>query len=80
MTFRITRHDGEEDDITPQAFDNYDDAYDLLVEIYGDLCYSDADYENHPCKIAKQGRVSDQNIYNLLGNDWTSTCLGFFGA
>ncbi len=48
MTYRITRHDGEEDDITSQGFDNYDDAYDLLDEIYGDMCCSDADYEDRP--------------------------------
>ena len=48
MTYRITRHDGEEDDITSRIFDNYDDAYELLEEIYGDMCCSDADYEDHP--------------------------------
>ena len=48
MTYRITRHDGEEDDITSQSFDNYNDAYDRLEEIYGDMCCSDADYEDRP--------------------------------
>ena len=48
MTYRITRLDGEEDDITSQSFDNYDDAYELLEEIYGDMCCSDADYEDRP--------------------------------
>ena len=48
MTYHITRHDGEEDDITSQSFENYDDAYDLLEEIYGDMCCSDADYEDRP--------------------------------
>ena len=48
MKYRIARHDGEEDDITSQDFDNYDDAYDLLEEIYGDMCCSDADYEERP--------------------------------
>ena len=48
MKYRITRHDGEEDDITSQGFDDYDDAYDLLEEIYGDMCCSDADYEDRP--------------------------------
>ena len=48
MKYRIIRHDGEEDDITSQEFDNYDDAYDLLEEIYGDMCCSDADYEDRP--------------------------------
>ena len=48
MRYLITRHDGEEDDITSQRFDNYDDAYELLEEIYGDMCCSDADYEDRP--------------------------------
>ena len=46
MTYRITRKDGEEDDITSQDFVSYDDAYDLLEGIYGDMCCSDADYED----------------------------------
>lgn len=48
MTYIITRQDGDEDEITGQLFKNYDDAYDLLAEIYSDLCCSDADYEYHP--------------------------------
>ena len=48
MKYRITRHDGEEDDITTQQFENYDDAYEFLEEIYGDMCCSDADYEDRP--------------------------------
>ena len=48
MRYLIKRHDGEEDDITSQDFDNYDDAYDLLEEIYGDISCSDADYEQRP--------------------------------
>ena len=48
MRHLITRDDGEEDDITSQRFDNYDDAYELLEEIYGDMCCSDADYEDRP--------------------------------
>ena len=48
LTYRITRHDGKEDEITSQIFENYDDAYDLLEEIYGDMCCSDADYEDRP--------------------------------
>ena len=48
MRYLITRHDGEEGDITSQEFENYDDAYDLLEEIYGDMCCSDADYEDRP--------------------------------
>ena len=48
MRHHITRQDREEDDITSQSFDNYDDAYALLEEIYGDMCCSDADYEERP--------------------------------
>ena len=48
MKYRIARHDGGEDHITSQAFDNYDDAYDLLEGIYRDICYSDADYGDRP--------------------------------
>ena len=48
MTYRITRHDGDDDDITSQSFENYDDAYELLEEIYVDMCCSDADYEDRP--------------------------------
>jgi len=48
MKYQISRHDGEEDDITVECFDNYDDAYDLLEGICGDMCCSDADYEDRP--------------------------------
>ena len=48
MTYRISRHDGEEDKVTSQVFKNYDDAYDLIEEIYRDICCSDADYEDRP--------------------------------
>ena len=48
MKYSITRHDGEKDNITSQEFENYDDAYDLLEEVYGDICCSDADYEDRP--------------------------------
>ena len=48
MRHCITRNDGEEDEITAQEFENYDDAYEFLEEIYGDMCCSDADYEGHP--------------------------------
>ena len=48
MRYLITRHDGEEDDNTAQSFENYNDAYEFLEEIYGDMCCSDADYEDRP--------------------------------
>ena len=48
MKYLICRHDGGEDEITAQVFTNYDDAYNLLEEIYSDICCSDADYEDRP--------------------------------
>ena len=44
MTYKIVRIDGKDDELTAQSFDKYSDAYDLLEELYGDLCCSDADY------------------------------------
>ena len=44
MNYKIIRIDGNDDELTAQIFDKYSDAYDLLEEIYGDLCCSDADY------------------------------------
>ena len=44
MAYKIIRIDGKDDNLTAQIFDKYSDAYDLLVELYGDLCCSDADY------------------------------------
>ena len=44
MSYKIIRIDGKDDELTAQSFDNYSDAYDLLEELYGDLCCSDADY------------------------------------
>ena len=46
MIYKITRIDGKEDDVTSQTFSNYADAYDFLEKIYGDICCSDADYED----------------------------------
>ena len=48
MTYQIIRLDKESDDITEQLFKSYDDAYDLLEEIYSDVCCSDADYGDRP--------------------------------
>ena len=53
MKFKIVRLDGKDDDITSQTFKNYEDAYDLLAKIYGDICCSDTDYEN-------------ENYYNIV--------------
>ena len=46
MIYKIVRIDGKEDGITSQTFLNYSDAYDLLDKIYGEVCCSDADYED----------------------------------
>ena len=48
MIYKIIRHDQESDDITDQSLSCYDEAYDLLKEIYSDVCCSDADYGNRP--------------------------------
>ena len=44
MIYKIVRHDKESDDITDPSFSSYDEAYDLLEEIYPDVYSSDADY------------------------------------
>ena len=48
MIYKIVRHDKESDDITHQEFDSYDETYDVLEEIYSDVCGSDADYGDRP--------------------------------
>ena len=48
MKYKIQRLDGEADDITTQSFESYDEAYDLLANIYEDICCSDADYNDRP--------------------------------
>ena len=48
MTYKIIRHDKESDHFTEQSFNSYDEAYDLLEEIYSDVCCSDADYGKRP--------------------------------
>ena len=46
MVYKIIRIDGKNDKLTAQTFNKYSDAYDLLEELYGDICCSDADYED----------------------------------
>ena len=46
MTYKLIRIDGKDDNLTAKIFDNYSDAYNLLEELYGDSCCSDADYGN----------------------------------
>tara|TARA_Y100001968_G_scaffold316726_1_gene344935 strand:- start:3 stop:152 length:150 start_codon:yes stop_codon:yes gene_type:complete len=48
MKYKIERIDVKSDDITSQVFKNYDDAYDLLDNIYKDLGCSEADYNDQP--------------------------------
>ena len=43
MIYKIKRIDGEIDEITTQSFQNYDETYDLLANIYEDICCSNAD-------------------------------------
>ena len=44
MPYKLIRIDGKYDEFTAQSFAKYSDAYDLLEELYGDICCSDADY------------------------------------
>ena len=46
MIYKIVRIDGKKDNLTSQIFSNYSDAYDSLDKMYGDICCSDADYED----------------------------------
>ena len=48
MKYQIQRTDGETDEITYQKFQNFDEAYDLLENIYEDICCSYADYNDRP--------------------------------
>ena len=48
MIYKIIRLDQKTDHITLQSFDSYDEAYDVLEEIYADVCCSDADYGYSP--------------------------------
>ena len=48
MSYQIKRIDGEIDEITTQSFQNHDEAYDMLANIYEDLCGSDEDYDDRP--------------------------------
>ena len=46
MSYQIKRIDGEIDEITTQSFQNYDETYNMLANIYEDLYCSDADYND----------------------------------
>ena len=54
MLYKLIRFDGKEDSVTVKRFKNYDDAYNFLVKIYGDVFCSDFDYEDRPyCDIVQ---------------------------
>ena len=70
MGYKIIRLDGKEDKITSHVFDSYSDAYDLLDSIYGDLCCSDADYED----IVDYNIVENKENTKIMSNkNWTPT-------
>tara|TARA_B100000214_G_C23395260_1_gene369073 strand:- start:134 stop:307 length:174 start_codon:yes stop_codon:yes gene_type:complete len=48
MAFKIIRQDRKSDDNTEQLFNSYNEAYDLLEELYSDVCCFDADYVHRP--------------------------------
>ena len=46
MKYIFERQDGEKDLITKNKFDTYEEAYDFLQNLYGDICCSDTDFED----------------------------------
>ena len=46
MFYKINRIDGKDDELTQSSYKTYDEAYDLIDEVCGDLCCSDI--ENRP--------------------------------
>ena len=62
MRYKIIRIDGKEDEITSKYFETYSDAFDLLEEIYGDLCCSDTDYGNITYyDIVENNQITNKN-------------------
>ncbi len=57
INYCIQRIDEKEDDITSQAFDSYNDAYDFLVEYYESLGPDEADDEERPYYEIMEVRV-----------------------
>ena len=68
MIYKIKRIDGEIDEITTQSFQSYDEAYDLLANIYADICCSDADYDDRPYYeiIELKTLIINQNSFKEL--------------
>ena len=58
MVYKIIRIDGKGDELTSRSFVKYSDAYDLLEDLYGNLCCSDTDY-------------GDITYYDILENNET---------
>jgi len=48
VRYKVKRVDSETDDIKTQLFQRYDMAYNLLANIHGNLCYSNAGYNDRP--------------------------------
>ena len=48
VSYQIKRIDGEIDKITTQSFQNYDETYNMLANIYEYLYCSDANYNDRP--------------------------------
>tara|TARA_B100001250_G_C19236053_1_gene544432 strand:- start:94 stop:276 length:183 start_codon:yes stop_codon:yes gene_type:complete len=46
MKYEVKRLARESDDITNQSFQSYNEAYNLLTNIYEDIYCSDADYDD----------------------------------
>ena len=46
MSYQIKRIDGEIDKITTQSFQNYDETYNMLANIYENIYCFDAGYNN----------------------------------
>ena len=73
MIYKIVRIDGKEDDVTSQTFSNYADAYDLLDKIYGDICCSDADYEDINYYDIVEGQKQPKTINEKVVKTWEPT-------
>ena len=73
MIYKIVRIDGKEDDVTSQTFSNYEDAYDLLDKIYGDICCSDADYEDINYYDIIEGKINLEKKVKKKVTNWEPT-------
>mgnify|MGYP001246804277 FL=1 len=46
LTYKIIRIDHKEDAITKEIYNSYDEAYNAIEKIKGNICCSDTDIEN----------------------------------